>query len=47
MAPDRERTTIARNGMTTWHVTPRLAVYEVDVMILTREWDRRIKRKLV
>ena len=32
---------------THWHVTGRLEAYEGDVKILTRQWDRKIKRKLV
>ena len=32
---------------THWHVTGRLEAFEGDEKILTREWDTRIKRKLV
>ena len=32
---------------THWHVTGRLEAYEGDVKILTREWDKKIKRRLV
>ncbi len=32
---------------THWHVTGRLEAYEGERKILTREWDQRIKRRLV
>ena len=32
---------------THWHVTGRLEAYEGEVKILTREWDQKIKRRLV
>ena len=32
---------------THWHVTGRLEAYEGEVKILTRQWDRKIKRRLV
>ena len=32
---------------THWHVTGRLEAYEGDSKILTREWDKKVKRKLV
>ena len=32
---------------THWHVTGTLEAYEGDVKILTRSWDKKIKRKLV
>jgi putative CocE/NonD family hydrolase len=32
---------------THWHVTGKLEAYEGDEKILTREWDKKIKRKLV
>ena len=32
---------------THWHVTGRLEAFEGDQKILTREWDQKVKRKLV
>ena len=32
---------------THWHVTGRLEAYEGEVKILSREWDQKIKRRLV
>ena len=32
---------------THWHVTGRLEAYEADKKILAREWDKKIKRRLV
>ncbi len=43
--------TETRSAMTAskthWHVTGTLEAYEGDVKILTRTWDKKIKRKLV
>ncbi len=32
---------------THWHVTGRLEAYEGDALVFCRDWDRRIRRKLV
>jgi uncharacterized protein len=36
-----------RATKTHWHVTGRLEAYEGDALIFSRDWDRKIKRKLV
>jgi len=36
-----------RASRTHWHVTGRLEAYEGDALILSRDWDKKIRRKLV
>jgi hypothetical protein len=36
-----------RATKTHWHVTGRLEAYEGEALIFSRDWDRKIKRKLV
>ncbi|MEZ5640325.1 MAG: hypothetical protein R3E92_24625, partial [Burkholderiaceae bacterium] len=32
---------------THWHVTGRLEAYEGDTLVFSRDWDRKIRRKLI
>ncbi len=36
-----------RASKTHWHVTGRLEAYEGDKLIFSRDWDKKIIRKLV
>jgi len=36
-----------RASKTHWHVTGRLEAFEGDALIFSRDWDRKIRRKLL
>jgi hypothetical protein len=36
-----------RASKTHWHVTGRLEAYEGEQLIFSRDWDKKIKRKLL
>ena len=42
-----ETTSAMRASKTHWHVTGRLEAYEGDTLIFSRDWDKKVRRKLV